>query len=285
MKAADPNLKAIEVSRALGMKVQGLDLSQPLASATVDQLQQWLADYCVLVFPNQSLSEEEQVRFGAYFGELKESLRKYAATEHPYVMYITNEVKNGQLQGALPDGEMFFHADMCYLEKPAMASVLYGINIPQDGGDTLFANMYHTYDALTDELKQRVAGRKAINSYDPGKSDYATTRAGSSYTSETEMSYAQPMVFRHPANGRQALYVNRVMTREVEGLSATESQELLEKLFQHQEQDEFIYRHQWHPGDVVMWDNRCTLHARTNFDASELRKLRRVTIKGDTITQ
>lgn len=285
MKAVDPGVTTTQISSALGLKVQGLDLSQPLASDTVDQLKHWLADNCVLVFTKQSLTEEEQVRFGAYFGELKENLRKYAATDHPLVMYITNEVKDGQFQGALPDGEMYFHADMCYLEKPAMASILYGMSIPKSGGDTLFANMYRAYETLPDQLKQRIQGRKAINSYDPGKSDYASTRSRTSYQSVTEMSYSQPMVFRHPVNGRRALYVNRVMTREVEGLSEPESQELLDVLFQHQEQSEYIYRHQWQPGDVVMWDNRCTLHARTNFDASELRKLRRVTIKGDPINQ
>ncbi len=285
MTTLDSDISASSLSPALGTLVDGLDLSAPLAPETVDQLKSWLADSCVLVFRGQQLSEEEQVRFGGYFGELKESLRKYAATDHPLVMYITNEVKDGQLQGALPDGEMYFHADMCYLENPAMASVLYGMNIPTKGGDTLFANMYRAYEDLPENLKNRIDGRKAINSYDPGKSDYASTRSRSDYQSETELSYAQPMVFRHPVNGRKALYVNRVMTREVEGLSEAESQELLEALFRHQEQEKFIYRHQWQPGDVVMWDNRCTLHARTDFDASELRKLRRVTIKGGPITQ
>lgn len=271
------------LSDALGVKVTNLDIRQALTTDQSEALNRLLAENCVIYLPNQNITEEEQAAFGRYFGELKENLRDYKATRHPAIMYITNEVKNGELQGALPDGEMYFHADMCYLERPAKASILYGLNIPSKGGDTLFANMIAAYDSLPEGLKKEIAGRKAVNSYDPGKSDYASTRSRSDYKSETEMSYAQPMVFQHPSTGKKALYVNRVMTEHVVGMSDAESQALLDRLFAHQEREEFIYAHRWKPGDVVMWDNRCTLHARTNFDASELRKLRRVTIKGEPL--
>lgn len=280
MTAQSHHIRYEPLSPALGVKVTDLDLREPLTSEQTKSLNQLLSEHCVVYIPGQDITEQQQADFGQYFGELKENLREYKATRHPAVMYVTNEMKDGVLQGALPDGEMFFHADMCYLEKPAMASILYGINIPSKGGDTLFANMYEAYATLPDDLKQRIDGLKAVNSYDPGKSDYAGTRSKSDYKSDTEMSYAQPMVFHHPDTGKKALYVNRVMTEKVVGLSAEESQQLLDTLFEHQEQQRFVYAHHWTPGDVVMWDNRCTLHARTDFDASELRKLRRVTIKG-----
>lgn len=273
------------LSPALGIRITELDLSRSLDTTTVDSLKTLLFENCVLAFSDQSLTEEDQVRFGRYFGDLIENLRKYEASSHPDVMYITNEVKNGVLQGALPDGEMYFHSDMCYLEKPAMASILFAVNVPKSGGDTLFSNMYRAYEDLPDSTKEQIDGLKAVNSYDPGKSDYASTRSGSTYQSKTERSYAQPMVFRHPANGRKALYVNRVMTEYIVGLPEQKSHDLLDQLFFYQEQQQYIYQHQWKPGDVVMWDNRCTLHARTNFDASELRKLRRVTISGGSINQ
>jgi len=276
-------LKFEPLSAALGVKVLNLDLTNPLSDLEVETLQLLLAEHCVIYFQGQNLNEEQQANFGQYFGTLKQNLRNYEATRHPAIMYITNEVKDGVLQGALPDGEMFFHSDMCYLESPAKASILYGINIPSAGGDTLFSNMITAYETLSDDLKEEISDKKAINSYDPGKSDNTTSRYNSNYKSETEMSFAQPMVFTHPLTGKKSLYVNRVMTEKVVGMSADKSQALLEKLFRHQEQEHLVYKHQWKPGDLLMWDNRTTLHARTDFDATELRKLRRVTISGEPL--
>lgn len=283
MTTTNRSINHERLSPALGVKITQLDMAKPLTEEQSLELNRLLAEHCVIYLPNQDITDEEHAAFGRHFGELKENLRHYAASNHPAIMYVTNETKDGVLQGALPDGEMYFHADMCYLEKPAKASILYGINIPSTGGDTLFANMYEAYATLPDDLKDAIEGKKAINSYDPGKSDYASTRSKSDYRSDTEMSFAQPMVFRHPESGKKALYVNRVMTESVVGMNDSDSQALLDKLFTHQEQERFVYAHRWAPGDVVMWDNRCTLHARTDFDSSELRKLRRVTIKGEKL--
>lgn len=271
------------LSDALGVQVFNLNLANKMTIEQSLALNTLLAMYCVIYFSQQSLSEEEQVAFGENFGKLKQNLRDYKATKNPAIMYVTNEIKDGELQGALPDGEMYFHADMCYLESPAKASILYGISIPSNGGNTLFANMNTAFETLPEKLKHAISDKKAINSYDPGKSNYASTRFKSNYVSETELSFAQPMVFKHPLTGRKALYVNRVMTKNVVGLSECESNALLEQLFRHQEQDQFIYSHHWTPGDVIMWDNRSTLHARTDFNAKELRKLRRVTISGEAL--
>jgi taurine dioxygenase len=202
---------------------------------------------------------------------------------HPALMYVTNEKKDGKYVGALPDGEMYFHSDMCYLERPSMATMLYAMVIPSVGGNTLFANMYKAYEALPEATKKRLDGLKAVNTYDPGHSNYAAmrTRMPSSEGSPTARSYAHPIVFTHPVTGRKALYINRLMTESVVGMPREESSALLESLFDHQEQPQFVYEHRWTPGEVIIWDNRCTLHARTDFSADELRKLRRVTVKGD----
>lgn len=271
------------LSDALGVRVLNLDLTKPMSNSEVEVLKLLLAEHCVIYFQNQNLDEDQQASFGQYFGTLKQNLRNYQATRHPAIMYITNEVKDGVLQGALPDGEMFFHSDMCYLESPAKASILFGINIPSTGGDTLFANMFTAYETLPDEIKKEILNKKAINSYDPGKSNNTVSRYNTEYKSETEMSFAQPMVFSHPQTGKKSLYVNRVMTEKVVGMSSEDSQALLEKLFIHQEQEHFVYKHKWKPGDLLMWDNRTTLHARTDFDATELRKLRRVTVSGEPL--
>lgn len=274
------NWKIHRLSDALGYRITNIDLRDELTAEQVETLLQMLYEQCVLCFPDQQLTDDEQVRFGRQFGELQEKLGTYLIESHPCVMYITNEKENGEFVGALPDGEMLFHSDTCYLKAPVMGSILYAINVPSAGGDTLFANMYKAYDALSGQQKEQLDGLFAENCYDPGKSDYSATRASLDYQSTTERCHSQPIVLRHPITGRKALYVNRVMTRRIEGMAAKASEQLLRVLYEHQEKENFQYRHQWTLGDVIMWDNRCTLHARTYFDASELRKMRRVTVKG-----
>src|SRR6516225_5340257 len=170
---------------------------------------------------------------------------------------------------------MHFHTDQCHQEIPAKATLLYAIEVPSKGGNTLFSNADSAYEALPEDLQRRMAGRRALNAY---TSD--TTLRSASYD-DARSSCWHPVVRTHPATGRKALYVNRLMTREIEGLPRAESDALLEKLFDHQEQQQFIYEHVWRPGDLLMWDNRCTLHARTDFPAGERRLLRRVTILGE----
>lgn len=158
-----------------------------------------------------------------------------------------------------------------------MASMLYSLEVPSKGGNTLFANAYVAYETLPEDLKRRVEGRKALNAYDY---DNASTIRGTK-AREGNPSYWHPIVRTHPATGRKALYVNRLMTVAIEGLAETEGGELLNALFEHQEQARFVYEHVWRPHDVLLWDNRCTLHARTDFSGSERRLMRRLTILGE----
>jgi taurine dioxygenase len=158
-----------------------------------------------------------------------------------------------------------------------MASMLYSLEVPSTGGNTLFANTYLAYETLPDALKAKIEGRKALNAYDY---DNASTRRGTKVR-EGIPSYWHPIVRTHPATGRKALYVNRLMTVAVEGMPEAESDEVLNALFDHQEQRRFVYEHVWRPHDVLLWDNRCTLHARTDFSAAERRLMRRLTILGE----
>jgi taurine dioxygenase len=278
------SIRARPLSPALGAEIFGVDLAQPLDDATFETIRDLWHEYCVLCIPAQTLGELDQVRFAERFGELAATLHDYESGKgHPAIMYVTNEKKDGKYVGALPDGEMYFHSDMCYLERPSKATLLYAMDIPSVGGNTLFANMYKAYEALPEGTKQRLEGLKAVNTYDPGNSNYATMRTRTR-SSPTARSYAQPIVCTHPATAGKALYVNRLMTESIVDMPPEESRALLESLFDHQEQPEFIYEHRWTPGELVIWDNRCTLHARTNFSAAELRKLRRVTVKGDKLS-
>jgi taurine dioxygenase len=273
------------LSPALGARISGLDVSQPLPRGVFEAIRDCWHEHGVVCLPGQSLEEMDQVRFGQCFGELATTQGEYGITpSHPAIMYVTNQKADGRYVGALPDGEMFFHSDMCYVERPAMATMLYAMEIPSVGGNTLFANMYKAYETLPEATRQQLAGLKAVNSYEPGdEAPMAATRLKSA-PSRHARSFAHPMVLTHPVTGRKALYVNRLMTESVVGLPRGESDALLESLFAHQEQAQFVYEHRWTRGDLVIWDNRCVLHARRDFSDSELRKLRRVAVKGERVS-
>jgi taurine dioxygenase len=223
------------------------------------------------------LTEDDQVRFGERFGPPAVSHTRQFTTENPAVMLISNVRENGQLIGALPDGEMHFHSDQCHQERPAKASMLYSLEVPSRGGNTLFANAYLAYETLPASIKAKIEGRKALNAYDYNN---ASTHRGTRLR-EGIPSYWHPIARTHPATGKKALYVNRLMTLAIEGMSDSESEQLLNTLFDHQEQPKFVYEHVWRPQDVLLWDNRCALHARTDFSADERRLMRRLTILGE----
>ena len=274
---ASPPLATRPLSPALGLEVLGVDLRKPIGKALAEQLEDVFHRGLVILLRNQNLSEEDEVRFAECFGELARTLNVHHTGKHPATMLISNIRKDGKPIGALPDGEMQFHTDQCYVERPAKASMLYAIEVPSVGGNTLFANAYMAYDTLPDEIKRRIEGRKAINAYDYAN---ASVKRGTKLA-EGMPQYAHPMVRTHPATGRKALYVNRLMTIAIEGLPQDESDELLNLLFDHQEQRQFVYEHVWRVGDILMWDNRCTLHARSDFSPAERRLMRRVTILGE----
>ena len=265
------------LSAALGAEIVGIDLRRQMDDRTFAQVLDTWHQNLVILLRDQELSEEDQVRFAERFGPPAVIHTRQFVRNHPAVMLISNIREDGKPIGALPDGEMHFHTDQCHQERPAMASMLYAIEVPSVGGNTLFANCYMAYETLPAEIKRRIDGRKALNAYDY---DSAATRRGTRLAPGVP-SYVHPVVRTHPATGRKALYVNRLMTVRIEGIPANESEELLQFLFDHQERPEFIYEHVWRVGDLVMWDNRCALHARTDFSADERRLLRRVTILGE----
>ena len=257
------------------MEILGVDVREDLPRETFEAIRDaWRAN-CVILLRGQTLDEAAQVKFAQRFGELGKVLHQHEGRSSlPGVMYISNIRENGKLIGALPDGEMYFHSDQCYVENPSVGTMLYAMEVPSKGGDTIFANMFAAYDALPDDLKQKIEGRTALNVYD--YINAATVRG--STPGEGVPSFAHPMVKTHPGAGRKALYFNRLMTDHITGMDRTESDALLSRLFDHQEQERFIYRHVWKPGDLIMWDNRSTLHARSDFDASERRLMRRTVV-------
>jgi taurine dioxygenase len=268
------------LSPAIGVEISGVDLAEPIDDAIFAHIRRAWEENCVALFRGQNLDEEQQVRFAARFGTLGRVVNESDAAKlghHPSVLYVSNIRVDGKLTGILPDGEMFFHSDQCYLEEPAMASMLYAMEIPSLGGDTLYANNFRAYETLPEEVKRRLDGRLALNVY-----DYAgnPTHRAESLPADVKQ-YAHPIFRTHPATGRKALYVNRLMTWSIVDMAEEESHATLEFLFAHQERPEFVYAHQWRLGDFVLWDNRSCLHARTDFDPGERRRLRRVTVLGE----
>jgi taurine dioxygenase len=238
----------------------------------------------LVVRGQDGLAPEDQVRFCELFGPLgkrsrPEDNRREGADAPAEVMFVSNRKEDGRFIGSLPEGEMQFHIDQCYVERPARATCLLAIAVPDEGGDTLFGNLCMAYDTLAPETKAKIDGRKAVHVF-----TYDSTSREQVAAAGNSRSFAQPMVVVLPESGQKALYVSRLMTTEVVDMDQAESNALLDELIAHCERPEFIYRHHWCPGDLVLWDNRATVHARTDFDPREDRHLRRFTIDGGPLT-
>ncbi len=272
------------ISEALGAEVAGLDLREPLDAATVAAIEDAWHEHIVLVFRDQDLDEDAQLRFAAQFGALGERARPperraEGADYNAAIMLVSNVRENGIPIGSLRDGEMWFHHDMSYTEAPYKGTMLYGIEIPSVGGNTLFANMYKAYDRLSEATKERIRGMRALHVYDFAlreRVDVAGDISGYKHR-------IQPVAVTHPVTGRKALYVNPLITARIEDTPADESEKLLDELFEFTRDDRLIYEHVWRPGDLLMWDNWCSCHARTDFSEAERRLLRRCTILGQPL--
>ena len=264
------------LSEAAGARISGVDLRGGLDDVVMKDIHRAWLDNFVIVIPGQNLSGDDQIAFTEWFGPRQEVRTVKVVDEGPQnFMYVANKKVDG-MDGVLPDGEMQFHTDQCYYETPSRATILFAIEIPSEGGNTKFANAYQAYDSLDSATKERLRGLKALNVYDYDAN--ATVKTNES--SPDAPRYAHPVVIRHPETGREVLYVNRLMTDHIVGIDRAESDALLEGLFQVLEDPANSYEHVWTPGDLVMWDNLCTLHARTWFDPSMSRVLRRTTVAG-----
>ena len=231
----------------------------------------------MILFRDQDLSETDHERFCLYFGELervKSSISQSAA--QPHIMFVSN-VRDTGLRTTLEDGEMWFHSDQCYYECPVSATTLFAIEIPDKGGNTLFANCYTAYETLPADIRAKLDGATALNVYDYAINPVVKTQPNR----EEAPRWVHPVIRTHPATGRRAIYVNRLISEHIVDMEAAESSALLEHLFDHLERPAFVYEHKWRAGDFIMWDNRCSQHARTHFEPTARRMLRRMTVRGD----
>jgi taurine dioxygenase len=277
-------ITVVPTGGALGAEIRNADLR------TIDDrdfaviLGAW-HDHLLLLFREQELSDEELIAFSKRFGELdwapvQESGRRFVEG-HPEIYVVSNVVENGVAIGSLGAGEATWHTDMSYLEVPPKASMLYALEAPPSGGDTYFNNMYAAYESLPEELKRRIEGLslKHDGTYNSG----GYLRQGVTAVDDPMISPGvyHPLVCTHPETRRRAIYLGRRRNAYIGGLSLAESESLLEELWSYAARPELAWGHKWRPGDLVLWDNRCTMHRRDSFDAASRRVMHRTQIRDE----
>jgi taurine dioxygenase len=265
------------LSASIGAEAVGFD-PRNFTDEDRDALQQAWYKHLVMLIRGPVLSDDEFVAFMSRMGQIENARKLSPLSTRQEVMIISNIRENGQTVGALPDGELSFHFDRVHQKKPTRASCLHAIEIPDHGGDTCFANMYEAYETLPDAIKQKIDGRMALNTY-----DYGATSPDKKVVDEVAQNAIHPVVRTIPETGRKALFVSRLMTDQIIGLPDDESRDLLDKISDHAEQSKFIYQHQWKVGDILMWDNRCSTHARQDFDGSQRRLMKRIALADSVV--
>jgi len=283
-----PKIKVRLLSEACGAEISGVDLSKPLSEAEVAAIKDAWGKHLVLVFRGQKVSQEDQLRFAAYFGDLgsrkkaPEALRSRAEgtqQDNEKVLLVSNIKVDGKPIGAFGEGEFWFHIDSGYTAKPYKYTFLYALELPSRGGNTMFSNMYKAYDAVPAVLKDKLKGKKALHIHEYNRAKQASSSGDISGIPH----HYHPIFITHPDTGRKTLFVDRLMTTRIEGVSEAESDALLDQLYEIGERRDYIFEHVWQFGDFLMWDNRCTIHARTDFPKEERRLLRRCTVEGEPL--
>jgi len=271
--------KSIDVRRlsgALGAEILGVDISRELDNETFDDIHQAYLDHQVIFFRDQDLTPEAQMRFGRRFGSLNIHPYVKGMADHPACMEIIKEPEDRTNFGG------GWHSDMSFLERPSIGSILYAVELPEFGGDTLFASQAAAYDALSDGLKATLERLNAVHSasreYTQGAS---VQKRGSMQVAEADGyvgEFVHPMVLVHPESGRKALYVNPAFTLRIEGWKPRESKALLDYLFEHARYEAFTCRFAWAKGSIAFWDNRSVWHFALNDYPGQRRHMRRVTV-------
>ena len=277
-------IDAQPISGALGAMIEGVDLSLDLDNATTSDLHQALLDHCVIFFRNQHLAPEQHLRLGRRFGTLNLHDFVEAMPGHPEIIVVAkNEADKRNFGGG-------WHSDVTYLEEPALGSILYALEVPSSGGDTMFANQYLAYEALSAGMKRLIGGLSAIHSaghvYGLGErhgyADFEELKAMKIRRSETAHKETEhPVVRTHPETGRKCLYVNPAFTVRFKDMTVEESRPLLQYLYAHSVRPEFTCRFRWENNSIAFWDNRCVQHYALNDYHGQRRVMHRVTINGD----
>ena len=265
------------IAGALGAEILGVDSARPLGDEVVTEIRQAFLDHLVVFIRDQKLTPQVLLAFAQRFGPPMEYPQLKGLPDCPLITPVIKLAHERVNFGGV------WHSDTTYLARPPMASMLYAVEIPPYGGDTLFANQYLAYEALSEGLKRALAGLAGINT--STKADVSKTREDRLRDAGAEMKVLiaeHPVVRTHPETGRKALYVNVGHTTHFKNWTERESEPLLDYLFRHQVRPEFTCRFRWEPGSLAFWDNRCTQHNPVNDYHGFKRVMHRVTLAGDT---
>ncbi len=274
------------LGQALGAEVGGVDL-RAVDRATLSEIKDAWHEYLVLRFRGQALTDPELLAFSRLFGELDPpGPNPYGAPyipAFPEINVISNVKVEGKPIGSLGDGEATWHCDMTYAEVPPRAALLHALEVPPGGGDTYWSNMYLAYETLPADLRAAIAGRRAV--HDATYNSAGVMRKGMQPVADPRQAPGarHPLVIIHPETGRAALFLGRRRNGYIVGLDLEESEALLDRLWAHATRPEFSFRQVWQRSDLVLWDNRCTLHRRDPFDPAARRIMHRTQIKGPPI--
>ena len=280
--SVDPTISIRPTGAALGAEVGGVDLRTVDAAAFAAIHRAWL-DHQVLLFRDQALSDDDLVAFSRRFGDLDEAPVQETGRRfvdgHPEIYVVSNVVQEGVPIGSLGSGEAVWHTDMSYLPDPPMASALYALEIPPSGGDTSFCSMYAAWEELPPALQQRAATLRVKHDGTYNSGGYVRQGVTPTGDPRTSPGTLHPLVHPHPETGRRALYLGRRRNAYIDGLSLAESDAVLDEIWAQATRDALTWRHQWRAGDLVIWDNRCTMHRRDAFDPAMRRTMHRTQIK------
>jgi taurine dioxygenase len=270
-------LKVEPAHPTIGARVTGVDFRDPITDDMAQQIRDAFTEHSVLCFPDQDITNDNQAGFAALFGKADTADRTKEDPDSEQskrgVMYVSNIREDGKPIGVLPDGEMHFHSDGAHRDKPYRATTLFAIEVPNVGGETKFAGLAAAYEALPVAQRGLLDTLEARHVFNYNKTTREEMRR------DEDVSHAiHRLVKVHPNSGRRSLYVSRLMTCNIVGMADEQSEDLLLSLFDHCESPEFVYAHNWKPGDLVIWDNRSVNHARNDFPADQRRLLRRYTV-------
>jgi len=274
--------RIVPTGAALGARVEGVDLRELDAETFAVVYRAWL-DHHVLLFREQSLTDEDLLVFSRRFGDLDEApiqeTGKRFVEGHPEIYVVSNVVEKGVAIGSLGAGEAVWHTDMSYLPDPPKASVLYAIEVPEHGGDTSFCSMSAAWAQLPERLRERAAGLRVKHDGTYNSGGYLRQGVTPTGDPRTSPGTLHPLVALHPETGRLGLYLGRRRNAYIEGLPLEESDALLDEIWAEATRPSLAWTHQWRVGDLVLWDNRCTLHRRDAFDPAARRVMHRTQIR------
>ncbi|MDA1024055.1 MAG: TauD/TfdA family dioxygenase [Proteobacteria bacterium] len=271
-----------QLGKTFVTEIGEVDASEPISEDAFLPVREAFHAGSILVLRNQKLAHEALIAFSRHFGDLlTHVLKQYLVPEYPEIMRLSNRDEHGR-KVVFRNGAEAWHSDLSFTATPSLATILYGEAIPDEGGDTLFCDCYAAYDALDKDVRNRVDGLRAVHSFTRYQQSRFPSRPLTEEQQRQTLDVAHPVVRTHPETGRKSLFLGDDVISHVEGMERTQGKALMDDLLKHSTQDRFVYRHRWRAGDVVVYDNRCTLHRATDYDEEKyVRRLLRTSIKGD----